>query len=74
MGPSMMNGGVAWMTFSSVLLWMLIFGGVVAIVVFAIRQTRPAHPTAREVLDQRYARGDIDDEEYRTRLHALRQG
>jgi len=30
-----------------------------------------AQPTARQVLDQRYANGDIDEEEYQRRLRGL---
>lgn len=57
--------------------------GLVAVVVVAVRTARqrsapppagdavPAHSRARAVLDERYARGDIDDEEYRRRLEVL---
>jgi putative membrane protein len=69
--PGTMHSGFMFMTFSSLLLWFLIIGAVVAVVLFATRQSRPAQLTARQVLDQRYARGDIDEEEYRRRLHAL---
>lgn len=35
------------------------------------RPAEPTRPTAREVLDERYARGEIGDEEYRSRRDAL---
>ena len=31
----------------------------------------PGRPTAREILDERYARGELTDEEYRTRRDAM---
>lgn len=31
----------------------------------------PARPTARDILDERYARGEIGEEEYRTRRDTL---
>jgi putative membrane protein len=31
----------------------------------------PARPSARKILDERYARGEISDEEYRDRRDAL---
>jgi putative membrane protein len=31
----------------------------------------PAHGSAREILDERYARGEIDEEEYRRRKSML---
>lgn len=33
--------------------------------------SRDDEPSAREILDRRYARGDIDDEEYRRRRAEL---
>ena len=69
--PGMMRSGFMFMTLSSVLMWLLIIGVVVAVGVFAARQSRPAQPTARQVLEQRYARGDIDEEEYQRRLRGL---
>jgi putative membrane protein len=49
---------------------------VVAIVIVARLVGRPAVTgpgDAETILAQRYARGEIDDEEYRRRLTALRQ-
>ncbi|MBC7269365.1 MAG: SHOCT domain-containing protein [Streptomyces sp.] len=34
----------------------------------------PAAPTPEQILAERFARGEIDDEEYRRRLSALRPG
>jgi putative membrane protein len=69
--PGMMRSGFMLMTLSSVLMWLLIIGVIVAVGMFAARQARPPQPTARQLLDQRYARGEIDEEEYRRRLHGL---
>ena len=65
------------MTFAMVAFWTLL---VVAVV--AIRRDRTsrssaaphAGPTPLQTLDQRFARGEIDVDEYQTRLEALRAG
>ena len=49
--PGMMRSGFLFMTLSSVLMWLLIIGVIVAVGVFAARQSRPALPSARELLD-----------------------
>jgi putative membrane protein len=59
------------MTLTSVLVWFLVLCAVVAVAVTAVRRPRPVPLTARQLLDQRYARGDIDKDEYRRRLHEL---
>ncbi len=66
--------------------WGMAFGGfmmifwvlvLVALVVFITRwaaggnNSAPGTPGAREILDQRYARGEIDTEEYKERLKGL---
>lgn len=68
--------------------WPLLILGIVLLVVFLVRQTtrtpgagggsapppggEPGQSRAREILDERYARGEIDDEEYQQRLRHLR--
>lgn len=70
------------MGFGMLLFWAL----VVAVIVLVVRSAtgdrrdrieqdgvslhKPG-ATARDILDERYARGEIDDEEYRTRRDAL---
>jgi putative membrane protein len=48
---------------------------LVSVIVFFARRSRPAHdggdPAAR-ILGERFARGEIDAEEYRRRLEQLR--
>lgn len=54
------------------LFWALLIGFVVwaAVRLATTRQGRGGDP-ARTILDQRYARGEIDDEEYRRRRREL---
>ena len=66
--------GSWWMGLTMVLFW----AGVIALVVWAVRSSnQPAsrgHDPRRraiEVLEERYARGDIDDEEFRRRRALL---
>jgi putative membrane protein len=75
-GPGMSGSGMVLMALSSLMFWALM---VVTLVVlgrafgwFAPGPTRTVGaPTARGVLDERYARGEIDDEEYQRRLRTL---
>jgi putative membrane protein len=66
-------GGMGWMW----LWWLLVLGGVVALVVGLVRAGRsgngpPARPpSARQILDERFARGDIDEEDYRRRRREI---
>jgi putative membrane protein len=54
----------------------LFWGALLAAGVYFIRR-RPtganAGPSAEDLLDERYARGEIDDEEYRQRRVVLRE-
>jgi putative membrane protein len=76
------GGGVGWLW----LWWLLILVGVPALVVGLLwlartggdqgggrgaKASRPRTSTARQILDERFARGEIDEEEYRTRRRAL---
>ena len=83
MGPGMgMGWGWGW------LFWLLVLAGLILVVVLAVsgvgdRLSRsdsgvravgqpPARNRARELLDERYARGELTTEEYRERLQVLR--
>jgi putative membrane protein len=64
------------MSVSMVVFWgLLILGGIA--VVRALNGRSPGgtpperRPTPEEVLDERFARGEIDEEEYRRRLDVL---
>ncbi len=57
------------------LFWLLLFGGLAFAVFRGRRSWGPPHmrATAEGVLAERYARGEISDEEYRERLSVLTQ-
>ena len=72
-----MNGwGYALMTVSMVLFWGLVAVAVIAMVRYFGRQNGSvtARPTPEQVLAERFARGEIDEVEYRERLDVLRGG
>jgi putative membrane protein len=67
------DGGNWWM-FAMGFLFMLVFwGGVIALVVWAIRQFRPPDKlgSALSLLQERFARGEIDRQEYEQRKSLL---
>lgn len=69
--------GFALVTLNTVLFWALIILGIVALVRYIGRTTQatgaPRKQTAAEqTLAERYARGEIDEDEYRRRLETLR--
>jgi putative membrane protein len=59
--------------------WILILVALVALVVWIVRsmpgRSEPStgRVTPEEILRQRYARGEIDDDEYQKRLRELRR-
>jgi len=77
-GNGMGSGGWILMTLSTVALWALL----IAAVVVAVRALKPQVPgamppgsgstAAEDVLADRFARGDIDADEYDRRLRTLR--
>lgn len=76
-GNHMSGWGWAVMTVGSLLLWVLIVVGIVALVRYLGRERDrygSTAPTAEELLAQRFARGEIDEAEYRHGLEVLRQG
>ena len=60
------------------LFWLVVVGGIVAAIVFAGRSSRssardvPTHREAEQILHERFARGEIDEDEYVARRTALR--
>ena len=56
-------------------IWLLLFGGIAFVIFRGRRSWGPPHmrATAEGVLAERYARGEISDEEYRERLSVLTQ-
>jgi putative membrane protein len=68
--------GMGLMAASNVLFWGLVIGGVVALVYYIGRRPRQAAAavdtaTPQRVLAERFAHGEIDEEEYLRRLHVL---
>jgi putative membrane protein len=75
----MFPGMGGWMMAASSFLLLLIVGLAVVTIVALLRPGRAAagsisRPSAKELLDQRYARGEIDDDEYYRRLSVLDSG
>ncbi|UOB15484.1 SHOCT domain-containing protein [Streptomyces sp. HP-A2021] len=66
------------MSASMILFWALIITAAVLLLRTLNRQHEhthtPAAPTPEQVLGERFARGEIDEEEYRRRLDALHAG
>ncbi|MFD8495802.1 SHOCT domain-containing protein [Amycolatopsis sp. NPDC059657] len=77
-GNGMSGWGYVLMTVGMVLFWGLVIFGVVALVRYLARSSqRPEglgapRPTPEQVLAERFARGEIDEQEYRSRLATLR--
>jgi putative membrane protein len=70
-GEHMSGWGWVGMTLSSVLfVGLLVLGGLL-LVRATRRQERPTTSSPEQVLAERYARGDIDEEEFRRRLATL---
>jgi putative membrane protein len=75
-GHGMPGWGMALMTVSSVLFWALVFAGIVAVVRHTGRDARRSGPVVhgpapQQTLADRFARGDIDEDEYLRRRHIL---
>lgn len=70
------HGGWMW---GMGLFWILVLALVIAAVVWLVRSSsgvgRPSSrdTSAEEILRQRYARGEIDEDEYRRRLDEMRR-
>lgn len=78
-GNGMGGWGYGLMSIGMVLFWALIAVGVVAMVRYGL--TGPVSggaprtpPTPQQLLAERYARGEIDDEEFARRLKTLNSG
>ena len=82
-GSGMSGWGYALMTVSMILFWGAVIAGIVALVRYFGRsgqppeaspssQTPPASQTPEQLLAERFARGEISEDEYRQRLAVLR--
>jgi len=67
------DGGNWWMFAIGFLLMLAFWGGVIALVVWAIRGFRPSDKpgSALSILQERFARGEIDGQEYERRKSLL---
>jgi len=73
------NNGSTWvMVVVMIVVTLAVVGGIIWAIVFASRSAHhpgvpaaPAGPSARDLLDQRYARGEIDTADYNERRSAL---
>jgi putative membrane protein len=64
------HGGFWWFPFA--LLWVVVIGTVIWLVVRSVRRReRTGVERARDILAERYARGEVSGEEYRERLDEL---
>ena len=76
-GSGMSGWGYGLMIASNVLFWALLLVGVIALVRHLARgdriTTAGTRPTPQELLAERFARGEIDEQEYRSRLDTLNQ-
>jgi putative membrane protein len=75
-GNSIGGWGYALMGLGTVISWAVMITAIVLLVRFLARANRSTPPTLsvspEELLAQRYARGEMDDVEYRHRLETLR--
>ena len=79
-GHDMGGWGFGLMTFSFIVFWALVIVAIVLLVRHFGRAGQQPGPaphappttTAEQLLAERFARGDIDEEEYRRRLNTLR--
>ena len=73
-GSPMGGWGAVFMTITTVLFWVLIIVGVIALFRYLNRGDRPtiSQSTPEQMLAERFARGEIDEQEYRQRLNTLR--
>jgi putative membrane protein len=75
-GTGMSGWGYAVMILNTLLFWGLVVGGIVVLLRFLGRAGRGDAPVRSDppelILAQRFARGEIDEEEYQRRLAILR--
>lgn len=77
-GQGLNGWGYVLMSVSMVLFWGVVILGIVALVRYLARSAQPnadagaPRLTAEQVLAERFARGEIDEQEYRSRMDTLR--
>ncbi|WP_307586990.1 SHOCT domain-containing protein [Nocardia arizonensis] len=78
-GPGMGGWGLGLMAVSMIVFWALVIAGIVLLVRYAngappSTTVTPHRPDPQRILAERYARGEIDDEEYLRRTTTLATG
>jgi putative membrane protein len=77
-GTGMSGWGYGLMTVSMLLFWGLVIAGIVILVRYVGSNTRqtsntqPGQSSPERILAERFARGDIDNDEYRRRMDTIR--
>jgi putative membrane protein len=71
-GGHMTGWGYAFMGLGNLVFWAVLIVGGVALFRHLGRMPAPPGSTPEALLGERFARGEIDDEEYRRRLATLR--
>jgi putative membrane protein len=78
MSAVMWDNDYGWGAWLAMSVGMVAFWAIVVVVVVAVvrslRDDSPPGDQASRLLDERFARGDIDEHEYRTRRELLRSG
>jgi putative membrane protein len=68
-------GGAWWMVLIDVLIPVLVIAAIVVAVIYVWRAVTPSHrggaSNARSILEERFARGEIDEDEFKRRLTTL---
>ncbi|RDI68288.1 SHOCT domain-containing protein [Nocardia pseudobrasiliensis] len=75
-GTGMSGWAYGMMAVGMIVFWALVIGGIVVLVRYVSRAagmsvSGPARPSPQQVLAGRYARGEIDDDEYVRRMKVL---
>jgi putative membrane protein len=73
--PGMHGWALALMIFGSLVFWGVLIVAAIALIRYTKRGEAGSHshaaPTPQQILAQRFARGDIDEDEYKLRLQVL---
>ena len=77
------DGGWGWGAWIAMTMMMLVFWGAIALIVVAVLRHTTNAPVrergepgrdATQILDERFARGEIEEDDYRKRREVLRGG
>ncbi len=57
-------GWSLWMMIAMAVFWLLFLGGIAWFIIWAVRRSQPSGGSALDILNRRYAQGEIGREEY----------